>query len=262
MPAPATRPVLALLAVCACLQTSLGQGYSRSFPSTQYQQGQNSAECDPACVRGICRQAVNSAALYCDCKGTGFVGLSCTASQSSASPFGGPAPSPADSCSPPCQHGGLCKQATNSAAFYCDCGRTGYKGATCSAPSLGSSSSANVSSNSFSAQSNASSRAEASSAVTASASACFPACQNNGSCKQAVNSGVYYCDCSHTAYKGPTCSAQIGHNPAMDMAANSSACSPPCDHGAPCKQEVNSGMYYCDCQSLAFIGQDCSIPQR
>lgn len=344
MPPLAATIVFILSFICGHLHISLGQGIGIP-PSSG-----GASACDPACVRGTCRQAVNSAALYCDCSGTGFRGALCNTSQSIAPSFGTPTASPTSRCSPVCQNGGVCRQEVNSAAYYCDCSRTGfsgvacsaaantrspeaagqaappqaspctpacqnggackqevnsaayycecsrtgYKGATCSAPSLASGPSANLSATSSpcslpcqhgglckqevnsaayycdcsrtgfrgascSAQANASSSAIAIQAVPTNASSCEPACQNGGTCKQAVNSGAYYCDCSRTSYKGATCSAQAAYSPASSSASNTSACSPPCKNGAPCKQEVNSGAYYCKCQGTAFTGQDCSI---
>ena len=282
--------VAALLSViCWRLHVSLGQAVGVP-PSSGGAPG-----CDPGCVRGTCKQAVNSAAFYCDCSGTGFRGPLCNTSQSIAPSSGAPTPSPTSSrCSPVCQNGGACRQEVNSAAYYCNCSRTGHKGATCSAPTLASGPSANLSAaispcsppcqhgglckqevNSAayycdcsrtgfrgafcSAQTDASSPATAVQAVPSNASSCTPACQNGGTCKQAVNSGAYYCDCSRTGYKGATCSALAAYSPAVSVASNTSACSPPCKNGAPCKQEANSGAYYCRCQGTAFTGQDCSI---
>ncbi|CAL5229448.1 g12773 [Coccomyxa viridis] len=188
------------------------------------------------------KQEVNSAAYYCDCSRTGYKGATCSAPSLASGPSANLSASTSP-CSPPCQHGGLCKQEVNSAAYYCDCSRTGFRGAFCAA------------------QTNASSPGMAIQAVPSNASSCTPACQNGGACKQAVNSGAFYCDCSRTSYKGATCSALAAYSPAMSAASNVSACSPPCKNGAPCKQEVNSGAYYCKCQGTAFTGQDCSIAQ-
>ena len=342
----ASRSLLLIVLIYIRFHLSLSQAYD-SPPSASQAPG-----CDPACVRGTCKQAVNSAALYCDCSGTGFRGPLCNTSQSiapspgavtpsqtstcspvcqnggvcrqevnsaayycdcSRSGFSGvactgaasprspaaasqAAPTQASPCTPACQHGGTCRQELNSAAYYCDCSRTSYKGATCSAPSLASGPSANISASTSpcsppcqhgglckqevnsaayycdcsrtgfrgafcAAQTNASSPATAIQAVPTNASSCTPACQNGGTCKQVVNSGAYYCDCSRTSYKGATCSALAAYSPAMSVASNMSACSPPCKNGAPCKQEVNSGAYYCKCQGTAYTGQDCSIPQ-
>ena len=150
-------------------QTSCGQQSSAYVTPPQ-----SSAGCYPACIRGVCRQAVNSATLYCDCKGTRYAGETCNAPQSagSGSSSAGPA-SPsgqASACSPACQNGGVCRQDINTAAYYCDCSRTAFKGASCSAGSLGPSTS------------------------PANTPACAPPCLHGGACRQEVNSQAYYCE--------------------------------------------------------------------
>ena len=145
-------------------------------------------QCSPACERGLCRQAVNSAALYCDCSGTGYKGPTCAQAQaqnSSTSSASVPSGTPS-TCSPACQHG-ICRQAVNSQTFYCDCSGSGYYGATCSQ------------------QMSPSQILTASPSPSAVPSTCSPVCQN-GRCKQAVNSGAFYCDCSDTNFTGLTCS--------------------------------------------------------
>lgn len=47
-----------------------------------------------------------------------------------------------------------------------------------------------------------------SAAVTSNTSSCCPGCQQGGVCRQAVNLGASYCDCSSTGYQGASCSAQ------------------------------------------------------
>ncbi len=197
--------------------------------------------CDPACVRGTCKQAVNSIALYCDCSGTGFRGPLCNTSQSIAPSAGAIASSQTSTCSPVCQNGGVCRQEVNSAAYYCDCSRTGFGGVACLAAA------------------SPRSPAAASQAAPTQASPCTPACQHGGACRQEVNSAAYYCDCSRTGYKGATCSApSLASGPSANLSASTSPCSPPCQHGGLCKQEVNSAAYYCDCSRTGFRGAFCA----
>ncbi|CAK0787273.1 hypothetical protein CVIRNUC_010491 [Coccomyxa viridis] len=167
---------------------------------------------------------------------TAFKGASCSAG--SLGPSTTPANTPA--CAPPCLHGGACRQEVNSQAYYCDCSETGYSGANCSGQKALPSSA---------------------SAPAASASACSPACQHGGLCKQEISSGAYFCSCAGTGYKGATCSALLtAYSPSVNSSKTASACSPPCQHGSACRQAVNSGAFYCDCEGMAFAGQDCSLP--
>ena len=208
MPAVAATVLLLLSLTCGRLHVSLGQGVSVP-PSSGV-----APACDPACIRGTCKQAVNSVALYCDCSGTGFRGPVCNTFQGIAPSSGAPTPSPTSRCSPVCQNGGACRQEVNSAAYYCDCSRTGYKGATCSAPSIASGPSANLS---------------------ATTSPCSPPCQHGGECKQEVNSAAYYCDCSRTGFRGAFCAAQANASspaPAVQaVPSNASSCAPACQNG-------------------------------
>ena len=254
----------------------------------------STSACIPACQNGgACTQAVNSDVYYCDCSSTGYTGATCSALSSRSSPPSiSPAASNTSACTPACQNGGACTQAVNSEAYYCDCSSTGYKGATCSAPRtvIGAPASSTspctpacrnrgsckqaVNSEAYycdcsgtgftgaacTAQNASTSPAAAIPAVSTSAAACTPACRNGGSCMQAVNSDAYYCDCSNTGFRGASCSAQItAYSPAPSAASSLSACSPPCKNGGACTQAVNSDVYYCDCQSTGFSGQDCSI---
>ncbi len=157
--------------------------------------------CSPACERGVCRQAVNSIALYCDCSDTGYTGATCAQAQNSSTssvlvPSGTPS-----TCSPACQHG-ACRQAVNSQIFYCDCSGSGFTGATCSQQTLSSQT------------------LTASPPPSAIPATCSPVCQN-GHCKQAVNSGAFYCDCSGTNFIGITCSQPLSPTPSQ-MPSNSS----------------------------------------
>ena len=187
-----------------CYQTSWGQQSSAYFTPPQ-----SSAQCYPSCVRGVCRQAVNSVTLYCDCKGTGYAGETCNAPQSagsgSSSAGAASASGQTSACSPACQNGGICRQDINSAVYYCDCSHTAFKGASCSAGSLGPSTS------------------------PANTPACVPTCLHGGVCRQEVNSQAYYCDCSETGYSGANCSGQRAlPSNASAPAASASACSPAC----------------------------------
>ena len=278
----------ALVLVWWC-QTSCGQQSSAYVTPPQSSEG-----CYPACVRGVCRQAVNSATLYCDCKGTGYAGETCNAPQStgSGSSSAGPASASgqASACSPACQNGGICRQDINTAVYYCDCSRTAFKGASCSAGSLGPSTSpantpacappclhggvcrqevnsqayyCDCSETGYDGANCSGQKAlpSSASAPAASASACSPACQHGGLCKQEINSGAYFCSCAGTGYKGATCSALLtAYSPSVNSSKAASACSPPCQHGSACRQAVNSGAFYCDCEGMAFAGQDCSLP--
>jgi len=195
MSAPAVRSLKTFLVICAYLRTSLGQGWSTSLTPTQLQYGQDSAQCDPACGRGVCKQAINSTDLFCDCKGTGFVGPACNVSERFAASSWGDASWP-EGCSPPCQHGALCRQDIDSAASYCDCSHTGYRGVACAYP--GSSPSAGFLFNTSSSQNNASIPAKAiRSGEMADASLCHPSCQNEGVCKKALSSGRFFLSFIH-----------------------------------------------------------------
>lgn len=280
---------LAVLMSISYSQTSWGQ------VGTFYQTSNNSSQyCDPGCVHGVCQQVVNSAALYCNCRGTGYTGVACNVSESLSGINFSAGPSPlADSpCSPACQHGGICKQDINSAAYYCECSRTGYKGASCAAPDLNASPPTMSTSScvpacqhggtcrqevnsaayycdcsgtgfSGAACSGQSTGPTYSSAMPPSSILCSPGCQNGGICRQGTNSAAYFCDCTNTGFKGATCSAQArDKSPAVNSSRNISACSPACQHGTTCKQAVNSGVFYCDCEGTAFTGQDCSMLRR
>lgn len=93
--------------------------------------------CTWGCVNGFCRQAINSAAKYCDCI-AGYTGVACNMTANVAAPAPGPSTAAGPGTPPTlqgcaaaggCVHG-VCRQAFNSAASYCLCS-PGFTGATC-----------------------------------------------------------------------------------------------------------------------------------
>lgn len=139
--------------------------------------GQTNQQCSPACLRGICRQAINSNAFYCDCSGTGYNGVACDTPgtgklteglSAAASPAQAAGSQQPIGCAPACQNSGICKQEVNSAAYYCDCSSTGYGGIACT-------------------QALPASTAAVPSAASIGLPATFnPGCQHGGLCKEVM----------------------------------------------------------------------------
>jgi hypothetical protein len=232
--------LLSLTTINLLVAVSSQSSTLQSQPATQNQ----ASGCSPACSRGTCRQAINSQEYYCDCTGTGYSGTTCSVPGSATSTGLQPVASPSAAenksaaCAPACQNGGLCKQEVNSAAYYCDCSGTDYTGLACTQSQSATSPSLSA---------------------TGQSTACIPACQNGGLCKQEVNSAAYYCDCSSTNYSGLACTqSQPATAPSVSGTGQSSACIPACQNGGFCKQEVNSAAYYCDCSSTGYGGVACT----
>jgi hypothetical protein len=94
-----------------------------------------------------------------------------------------------------------------------------------------------------------------------SASSCGLQCLNGGSCRQAVNSLAFYCDCTGTGYSGALCSQMISPEaPSLAALATAGKCKAPCQNGGTCTQAVNSLAYYCVCSGTGYSGANCSIP--
>ena len=88
------------------------------------------------CVNGICLQQYNSQQYACQCS-MGFSGAFCNSTSSIMqeppiqASSAAQQPPPSSVCSAPCQNGGVCTQALNSQAYYCQC-RSGFNGSDCS----------------------------------------------------------------------------------------------------------------------------------
>ena len=198
--------------------------FTAPSPAPTTQQAASDSPCSPACTYGVCRQQFNPGSYRCDCRGTGFTGISCATLTTPTAPAPVPQAASSSPCSPACQHG-LCKLQFNSQSYACECEGIGYTGIDCST---------------------ARQPAPAPAAPQGcSASGCL-----HGTCQQAFNSQQYSCSCS-SGWTGAFC------NVTQQTAAVTQKCSAACENGGSCQQVFNSQSYYCKCPA-GFTGSTCS----